>query len=648
MAAPPARHSFPVLTSSSLGVFGLLRSAGWACVAILPITLLESTFHFEGVPVVAPLALTALAALAAWRPAAALLIVCALTPVAAQIGRQWNTSVVWPETVAVAFAAGWVLRRVLNGRSEAVPERVWPAAGLLALIVGASIAVDLSVLRLQVGADELRRLMLRGYFTGGSEVAGARAGALLLEGLLLYSAAAAASAGNGRFLTRAAVMLVAGGTAAALFNVAWVAEAGLQSGNMWRTFVRYAGSERLNVHHRDLNAAGSHFGMLLLVAAAAALARTSGAWLWTPAAAMLAFALWLTGSRAAMLAVALAAVCAAATHGRGTIARHRWSRAVVAAAAIASVALIVVYLPMRGTQQSVSAALNVRTELARTSLRMLATDPAFGIGVGQYPQRSGSFSSPELLILFPPARNENAHNNFLQILAELGLAGFVAFIWILTAAAGSIRRKLASAPADSIAWGTAAGLAAFLISCLAGHPLLIREVAYAFWVLLGAAAGAVFATPVHAVPRGRAFRWMLAAAAVLTLAVTPMRAGAARAEANLEHVGLGMGSLWEESADAVRFRYAGASSTVFVPGSAGSVTVPLRAVAPGARLNVQVRLDGRLANEVRVSSEMWRRVLVVIPPGDHRPRFRRVDLHVVSGAPEKAQHVLMVGKVEPH
>ena len=81
-------------------------------------------------------------------------------------------------------------------------------------------------------------------------------------------------------------------------------------------------------------------------------------------------------------------------------------------------------IPERGNQRSAITAANVRWELARTSLRMTASNPAFGVGIGRFYSRSGEFSSPELLESFPPAIHENAHNNFLQILAELGIVGF--------------------------------------------------------------------------------------------------------------------------------------------------------------------------------------------------------------------------------
>ena len=133
-------------------------------------------------------------------------------------------------------------------------------------------------------------------------------------------------------------------------------------------------------------------------------------------------------------------------------------------------------------------ALTVRAEFARTSLRMLASAPLFGIGVGEYFAKSREFSSPALLELYPVS-HENAHNNFLQILAELGVVGFGAFIWVLATAGAACVRRLSANPNQGLLWAGATGLLVFTITWLAGHPLLLDAPAFSFWLLLGAVAG---------------------------------------------------------------------------------------------------------------------------------------------------------------
>ena len=67
------------------GLHRAVRAAatiGWAAAALLASVLLLSTFRIDYVWVGVPLALVALACVAAWRPYIALVVVAAATPVA--------------------------------------------------------------------------------------------------------------------------------------------------------------------------------------------------------------------------------------------------------------------------------------------------------------------------------------------------------------------------------------------------------------------------------------------------------------------------------------------------------------------------------------------------------------------------------------
>jgi O-Antigen ligase len=289
----------------------------------------------------------------------------------------------------------------------------------------------------------------------------------------------------------------------------------------------------------------------------------------------------------------------------------------------------------------------VRIGMAQAALRMTASRPLFGVGVGEFYQRSGEFIAPDLAILFPPARNENAHNNFLQILAELGGVGLAAFLWVLGL---SVRRLVAllAAPGDVLPVGLAVGLAAFGLSCLAGHPLLVPEVAGIFWLVLGVVAG--MGRPASGAPDTRASIGTWVAAALLILAVSvPVRARQQVANSDMEHVGIGMLTGWRRTDDNLLYREAGAASRVFVPGEAGSITMPLRATRAGATMDVAIDLDGKPANVVHVEGDHWTSALVVLPTRSGGPRFRRLDLRVVSGENLPVEGaVLLVGKVIPH
>jgi hypothetical protein len=335
--------------------------------------------------------------------------------------------------------------------------------------------------------------------------------------------------------------------------------------------------------------------------------------------------------------------------------RIRSGRTRVATLAVGVVALMLLtagmarFIPERGNQQSSAAALQVRWELARTSLRMLSSNPAFGVGIGEYPARSGEFSSPQLLRQFPPAARENAHNNFLQIGAELGIVGLLAIGWILAVAAVRCARLLKNSvdpleAENALRWGMATGLLAFVLSWLAGHPLLIDEPAFTFWLLLGVACG-WGATANGSAPRARWSAWIVTGLAIAVLLSISARFERQRDNFDLEHRGVGL-SEWQDAIEGVRYRLANVTSGVFVPASAQTITVPLRAAKSGETLKVDVRLDGRSADVIAVPPDRWYQFKVVLPHGVEGRRFHRLEFHVM-GRSTSETGLLMIGKVEP-
>ena len=131
--------------------------------------------------------------------------------------------------------------------------------------------------------------------------------------------------------------------------------------------------------------------------------------------------------------------------------------------------------------------LNIRRLFFDTSVSMMASRPLFGVGVGQYSLWSTHFAPPELLEIY---QRENAHNYFLQVGGELGSVGLVIFVWLLGSALWSAWPGAQVIRRAPLAAGLLAGLSAFLFTCLSGHPLLIPEVMYPFWIALGLAAAA--------------------------------------------------------------------------------------------------------------------------------------------------------------
>jgi O-antigen ligase len=588
-----------------------------------------------------------MAATSAWRPDIGLLILAALLPVVTWALRGWHGAVAWPEVLAVAFAAGYSARQA-SVRHRHPPHELTTPISVAVLVVMGSLGVRLLFLHGTIGGEALRaylwNVVSRNYFVGTGGFLELDAAMRLIEGLILVNAAAAAARARPTFAGGLVRTVVVGAAAASVINLWRVWLGALRLDSPVTTFLHYLATLRYNVHYPDVNAAGSYFVMALFPALALTVRTRGGGWLVATVLIGLSFA--LAGSRAAVVAGIFSALALGARGlGRFVIAhaRGRLAVALVVSAVVLAVSAAA-YATLRRARTTSQSAMWIRVEFVQTSLRMLASRPAFGIGIGEYPQQSGTFSSPQLLKLYPPAEHENAHNNFLQVLAELGLIGFGAFIWILATAAVGCARRLAHHHDGSLHWTVCAGLLAFVTTWLAGHPLLIDAPALSFWLLLGTAAGwnAPTGPDVGRPPGGR---WWVAVLALALVISVPVRARSALANADLEHRGIGL-SLWQHGDDGVRYRLAGDTSAVFVPSTARVVTIPLRGRGTTDELEVELRLDGRLADIVRVDAAHWLMLQLQLPDAADAPRFRRLDLRVRT-APGAAAPVLAVGKVTP-
>jgi hypothetical protein len=192
--------------------------------------------------------------------------------------------------------------------------------------------------------------------------------------------------------------------------------------------------------------------------------------------------------------------------------------------------------------------------------------------------------------------------------------------------------------------GGAAGLAAFVLTWLTGHPLLIFPVATAFWLVLAAVtalAGDDLAA--HATgrsPRGRVRAWTLAVIVVAAVTSVPLRGRDAAEQTNLRDAALGL-SPWNTGAAGEPFRRMTAPvGQFYIDAGATSMTLPVRLEGnwpEQTSVDVEVRLDGELAHRVRVAGTGWGAVTLGLPPLEPSRRFRAVRLSLVSGGPWTAR-----------
>ena len=636
-AAPP--HSL----AAGLGRLGAAAGA----LVSLAILLTTLALPVSGAWIVT-IALLGLAALAAWRIDLALVVLGCVVPIARVGGHPWVPGAAWPEMLAVAVSAGWFCRRA--AASDRSRDELSAPIAVAATIVLTSLVVVVSLDQWrQTGAlitpDWLRRYG-QGYFLMESSGDAVDTAMRLLEMLVLFRAAAFVAERVPLRVRPLTAALTAGAAAAAAVNL-WALWTAARSG-FFGAFL----SARINVHYADPNAASSYFVMMLAAAIGLMVSQRRTRILATLAVLLIAAGLWIAGSRTAIMAGLLAMLVPVVSRGvarRKTILRPR---AIALAALLVLAAAATAYLlPHRGTQRSANDALMVRWELSKSSVRMLATAPVFGVGVGKYFNLSGQFASKELLTLFPPAARENAHNYYLQLLAELGIAGFAAFGWIAWVAGRRLAALIGEGEQDPLRWGVVIGLVAFALTCVGGHPVLIDDPAFTFALLAGAATGwsalrphASSIDPEHSTGRAFARRHAAAIAVAVLIVTVPFRWYSTRAAMDLSDVAFGLTG-WYTGRDGVAYRLAGRTSLIYVPADYRAITIPLRATHPHEEVNLIIRVDGRTVEEMRIRADGWQVVRVTLPAPRGSARFRRLDLEVTT--PAQTPRVLFIGRITP-
>ena len=436
------------------------------------------------------LALGAFAVFAWLRPRHAMLITAALTPLAGIVSDLIGLgSVRGGEAIVLAFLAAWLLQPRDAGEASLRPAQVTGA--LFIVTVAASCAVSVCVTRVYwSGPPGFVQGLLFYVGTGYLHQAGSFSviplGMLLVEGVGLLAAVPAICGADPRWTRRLLRMTVAGGVGAASTSLLRLGLAFMRSEQPLELLsTLYRGHLRLSVHVGDLNAAGSYFALVGLLALGGAASSRRSVTLWIGCAIAVWAALLLSGSRSAITAGMVGLLAASWLFYSGPRSPRRRRIALIGVAVAVVLTILVTSLfPHVLFGRRARRALEIRTAFVETSLKMLATQPVFGIGIGEYFAHSGAFMPPWLKRIYP---RENAHNYFLQIAAELGAVGGVLFLSVIALALREAVRPLFASRGDPQLAGLVAGLTVFLATCLAGHPFLLPPVAFAFWMGLGLA-----------------------------------------------------------------------------------------------------------------------------------------------------------------
>ena len=641
----------------------LVRLAGLAIAALLA----QSFFRSPANPAALKAVVAAIALLAAFRPDAALLALAAVVPFGRVISTLMSPGapVGITEALALAYLAGWASSR-LRGPVDDGPA----SPGLLlgygfAALVVASVLVDVGILRYwkeywQPFLGQLLAYLGRDYLNIGVEtrpwasglggLASVTVAACFLEGLGLMRAAQTLSARNAAFGRRLLWTLAIAAAGTAILSV----EAAIElSGGDWQNLVSVFQTNRVTAHVAKINTAASYFVLFIPVlfglAGLSARSRASAAWtrllrLTVAAAglALLSAALWLTGTRTAMVAGGIVAVGAAAhalTSGRPSRVSRRSLIAVIAACAIVCVGLGYGFYTRTAALEAANltrGSFPIRVLMWQGALKTLAAHPVVGVGIGQFRFEAAAFDpgadvpEPNLGV-----GGYSAHNQFLEMAAEVGVIGGLFFVGMFAAilwrAWTAFRTSLSPALGGAIA-----GVAAFLITCLAGQPLFYNVVAFPFWMVLGVALAAGEASPASISAEQAAAgsrRSRLAAGFMIIVALSvPVRVWQGRDTVNFALAKYGF-SGWHHPDYGRPYRLVRGEGTFFTYSQARSLTLPIRRdVAAGRnRLEVDVSLDGRRMRTLTLSDDEWQTVELLIP-ADASRRFRRIDLAIRAPA----------------
>jgi O-antigen ligase len=589
--------------------------------------------------------LAAFALLAFWSTAHAVLVLAALAPIASAIqiliggARDGYTVLELSILVLLGTAA---LRAAARARRFIATPFDAAVLAFIALAVASCLAqMPMELLRAEM-ADSLSAVIAflsRRYFDRPFVVVAQTM--LLVEGAGLAAVIARTFAAT-PLAARLRDMVVVGGAAAAALNANRLLEVVLRSESPVGALRWALQTLRFNTQHGELNAAGSYFALVAILCCAQAGFSSARAQVHAGLLCLFGCALWVSGSRvavgSALLGCAVVVVLRHAAVAR-TLMGSRVRVAVFALALLATFAGAV-FMLSAARHSTIAYGAWTRLELLKSGARMLRDRPLLGVGTSQFYARFPQYASPELLHVFRTQTgteilHENAHNQFMQLAAELGLAGVASFVLLLVLAF----RPHAPGAAP---WrtGLLVALAGFLLTCFAGHPLLTPLVAYPFWMVVGLAATG--ALPLR-VPSVR-FLARSAAVGMLLLAMfLPVRWRYERRDADLTDVSLGF-SRWERDDDGTRFRWAGARSALFVASRTAALRLRLKSPDASPR-NVVILLDDNPAARVVVTPGRWMETNLFFPQSRKAPAFRRLDLEVV-GAPPSAARSLMVGRVE--
>jgi hypothetical protein len=595
----------------------LLIRASLALFTAVVLLLIQSAFWTNRVSAWMQVIILATALLSYFRPHYGLLALAALAPLGQVGSRTLDSQMRGAEALVLAFLAGVLMRGWTLREFRTFPStRLEVAAIIFGFVVAASCAEQLWFLQIQRDfpwpfAQEVLRYASRNYlitFGGYGMLFWAM---LLLEGLALLLYAARYSREQPRFAKQLVMMIVAGAAATALLTVGHVVAELLETGDAQTRFIEFLAGHRWSIHVGDVNAAGSFFAMGMFIALGMALATVRHRPAWIATALVLAGTMWMTHSRTAVVAVLLIFAYLIMKALVGPSISVPKTIAVVAGATLTLSVILWKLMPPDYWGTNAAGAIRMRWLFLDATWRMLQSQPVFGVGIGQYALWFHSFAPTQLLDSY---QRENAHNNFAQIAGELGLAGLISFIAVL---AVSLWPRGADRPHTAILMPVLLALSAFILTWLGGHPLLVPEVSFPFWITLGVVAALVVAEPRMKFPSG-----LVGCAVIVLLLSIPFRVAAKSTQLDLSRVTYGVSS---KQLMTSRARF-------FVPISESRIEVPIRArdASDDEPVEIDILINGAVSKTLTLRDQSRQTVRIDVS-GNSSGRFHQIDLRIKPG-----------------
>jgi O-antigen ligase len=271
-------------------------------------------------------------------------------------------------------------------------------------------------------------------------------------------------------------------------------------------------------------------------------------------------------------------------------------------------------------RETLETVLKGRQLLWRAGLDLAGTHWLLGAGFGSYPRFLWSYpGSPG---------PENAHNYFIQVLAEAGTIGFAALVLWLAAMLLAIRSGAGTDRSRMrLSVGVSVGVLAFVLTWLTGHPLL--NLSNQLWLAITLAVGLAAigigiriredGTQPASAPAMTARRraWLLHPLWIAVIVLLTLAAGVPRLRAIAErdasaHHGAGLYG-WEPGPDAdgapsdTRFRWTRARAAVRQPVGGAVLTVPFFIPRP-VPVTVQPMIGGIAVDPITFHETGWHSV----------------------------------------